>query len=104
MRRDAGFGVEGGYVRRVGDIARSADTLGFAGLWSSEPKHDAFVPLAVAADATQTIELGTSVAIAFSRSLLEVAHTAWDLQDISGGRFILGLGNQMWVSHRNAGV
>ena len=104
MRLDAGLTVEGGYVRRVGDIARSADTLGFAGLWSSEPKHDAFVPLAVAADATQTIELGTSVAIAFSRSLLEVAHTAWDLQDISGGRFILGLGTQMWVSHRNAGV
>jgi probable F420-dependent oxidoreductase len=95
MKLDAGFGVEGGYLRSAGDAARAADTLGFAGLWASETKHDAFLPLAVAADATERIELGTSVAIAFSRSPMEVAQTAWDLQDLSGGRFILGLGTQV---------
>jgi probable F420-dependent oxidoreductase len=95
VKLDAGFGVEGGYLRSAGDTARTAESLGFAGLWASETKHDAFLPLAVAADATQRIELGTSVAIAFSRSPMEVAQTAWDLQDLSGGRFILGLGTQV---------
>src|SRR5918992_1274715 len=95
MKLDAGFGVEGRYLRKAGDAARAAESLGFAGLWSSETKHDAFLPLAIAADATQRIELGTSVAIAFSRSPMEVAQTAWDLQDLSGGRFILGLGTQV---------
>ncbi len=95
MKLDAGFGVEGGYLRSAGEIARAAEALGFAGLWSSETRHDAFLPLAIAADATERIELGTSVAIAFSRSPMEVAQTAWDLQDLSGGRFILGLGTQV---------
>jgi probable F420-dependent oxidoreductase len=95
MKLDAGFGVEGGYLRKAGDAARAAESLGFAGLWSSETRHDAFLPLAIAADATERIELGTSVAIAFSRSPMEVAQTAWDLQDLSGGRFILGLGTQV---------
>src|ERR687894_3265592 len=95
MKLDAGFGVEGGYLRSAGEIARAAEALGFPGLWSSETKHHAFLPLAVAADATQKIELGTSVAIAFSRSPMEVAQTAWDLQDLSGGRFILDLGTQV---------
>ena len=104
MWLDAGLGVEGGYLRSAGDAARAAEALSFAGLWSSETKHDAFLPLAVAAEATERIELGTSVAIAFSRSPMEVAQTAWDLQGLSGGRFILGLGTQMWVPHRNAGV
>ncbi len=72
-----GFGVKGGYPRSAGDIACAAEPPGFAGLWSSETKHDAFLPLAVAAKATQRIELGTSVAIAFSRSPMEVAQSAW---------------------------
>jgi probable F420-dependent oxidoreductase len=95
MKLDANFGTEGRYLRSAGDIARAADALGFAGLWSSETKHDAFLPLAIAADATERIELGTSIAVAFSRSPMEVAQTAWDLQDLSGGRFILGLGTQV---------
>src|SRR5215210_7509052 len=95
MKLDANLGTEGRYLRNVNDIARSAEALGFAGLWTSETKHDAFLPLAIAANETETIELGTSVAIAFSRSPMEIAQTAWDLQDISDGRFILGLGTQV---------
>src|SRR3712207_4490937 len=75
--------------------ARAAEELGFAGLWTSETKHDAFLPLAVAANATEVIGLGTSVAIAFSRSPMETAQTAWDLQSLSDGRFVLGLGTQV---------
>ena len=88
MKLDAGLGTEGKYLGSVGESARAAESLGFAGLWSSETKHDAFLPLAIAANETQRIQLGTSVAIAFSRSPMEVAQTAWDLQIISGGRFI----------------
>src|SRR5215203_1794763 len=75
--------------------ARAAEDLGFAGLWTSETKHDAFLPLAIAANASHQIELGTSVAIAFSRSPMETAQTSWDLQDLSAGRFVLGLGTQV---------
>jgi probable F420-dependent oxidoreductase len=95
MRLDAGLGTEGDYLRGTGKTARAAEDLGFAGLWTNETKHDAFLPLAIAANETERIQLGTSVAIAFSRSPMELAQTAWDLQDLSDGRFVLGLGTQV---------
>jgi probable F420-dependent oxidoreductase len=95
MKLDAGLGTEGKYLKGIGSTARAAEDLGFAGLWTSETKHDAFLPLAVAASETREMELGTSVAIAFSRSPMEMAQTAWDLQDLSEGRFLLGLGTQV---------
>ncbi len=95
MKLDVGLGVEGKYLQRMSITARATEEMGFAGLWTSETKHDSFLPLAIAANETEDIELGTSVAIAFSRSPMEIAQTAWDLQDLSGGRFILGLGTQV---------
>jgi probable F420-dependent oxidoreductase len=95
MKLDAGLGVEGDYLRKAGESARAAESFGFAGLWTSETKHDAFLPLAIAANETRRIQLGTSIAVAFSRSPMEVAQTAWDLQDLSDGRLILGLGTQV---------
>jgi probable F420-dependent oxidoreductase len=95
VKLDAGLGTEGEYLKGMDKTARATEDLGFAGLWTSETKHDAFLPLAIAANATHEIELGTSVAIAFSRSPMETAQTAWDLQDLSEGRFVLGLGTQV---------
>jgi probable F420-dependent oxidoreductase len=95
MKLDAGLGTEGKYLKEIESTARAAEELGFAGLWTSETKHDAFLPLAIAANETQEMDLGTSVAIAFSRSPMEMAQTAWDLQDLSDGRFVLGLGTQV---------
>ncbi len=95
MKLDAGLGTEGDYLRGMDRTARAAEDFGFAGLWTSETKHDAFLPLAIAANETHQIELGTSVAIAFSRSPMETAQTAWDLQNLSEGRFVLGLGTQV---------
>ncbi len=95
MKLDASLGTEGNALRYAGDSARAAESLGFAGLWTSETKHDAFLPLAIAAKETEKLELGTSVAIAFSRSPMEMAQTAWDLQDLSDGRLLLGLGTQV---------
>jgi probable F420-dependent oxidoreductase len=95
VKLDAALGTEGDYLRGIDRTARAAEDLGFAALWTSETKHDAFLPLAIAANETHRIGLGTSVAIAFSRSPMETAQTAWDLQDLSDGRFLLGLGTQV---------
>jgi probable F420-dependent oxidoreductase len=95
VKLDAGLGTEGEYLKGMDKTARAAEDLGFAGLWTSETKHDAFLPLAIAANETHQIGLGTSVAIAFSRSPMETAQTSWDLQDLSEGRFVLGLGTQV---------
>src|SRR3712207_6473432 len=95
MKLDAGLAVEGKHLPGIDPVAKAAEDLGFAGLWTSETKHDSFLPLAVAATGTQRISLGNSVAIAFSRSPMVTAQLAWDLQDLSDGRFILGLGTQV---------
>jgi probable F420-dependent oxidoreductase len=76
-------------------LARKAEESGFDCIWVSETKHDPFVQLALAADATEKIGLGTSIALAFSRSPTTLAYTAWDLQSLSKGRMILGLGSQV---------
>ncbi|MBL8096144.1 MAG: TIGR03617 family F420-dependent LLM class oxidoreductase [Anaerolineales bacterium] len=76
-------------------LAQAAESIGFAGAWTSETQHDPFLPLALAAEHTQRLSLGTAVAIAFARSPLTLAHTAWDLAAHSRGRFILGLGTQI---------
>ena len=95
MKLDAGLAVEGKHLPRIDEVAKAAEDLGFAGLWTSETKHDSFLPLAVAATGTEKLSLGNSVAIAFSRSPMVTAQLAWDLQDLSDGRFILGLGTQV---------
>lgn len=95
MKLDVGLSVEGNHLPSVATVARAAEEIGIAGLWTAETKHDAFLPLLLAAEHTQRLELGTAVAIAFSRSPMAVAQTAWDLQAFSNGRFILGLGTQV---------
>jgi probable F420-dependent oxidoreductase len=75
--------------------AREHEASGYSGLWSSESKHDPFLPLVLSAEHTERIELGTSIAVAFARSPMTLAYTAWDLQQYSEGRFLLGLGSQV---------
>lgn len=77
------------------DAARRAAAAGYDGFWTAEASHDPFLPLAVAAAAAVDIRLGTSIAVAFARSPMTLAHTAWDLAAVSGGRFVLGLGTQI---------
>jgi probable F420-dependent oxidoreductase len=80
---------------RVAETARSAERLGYDGLVSAEIANDPFVPLALAAMATERIHLGTAIAVCFPRSPMVMANIAWDLQTQSGGRFTLGLGAQV---------
>ena len=76
-------------------LARKAEAFGFDCFWCNETKHDPFIQLALAAGSTKRIALGTSIALAFTRSPTTLAYTAWDLQSLSRGRIILGLGSQV---------
>jgi hypothetical protein len=76
-------------------LARAAEELGIACLWSTETQHDPFLPGPLVFEHTGTLAFGTAVAIAFARSPATLAYTAWDLAQASGGRFILGLGTQV---------
>jgi probable F420-dependent oxidoreductase len=82
--------------------ARQAERDGYAALWTTEVKHDPFIALALAASVTERAELGTGIAVAFARSPMTVAVAANDLQALSGGRLLLGLGSQVraHVTHR----
>ncbi|HVN87942.1 MAG TPA: TIGR03617 family F420-dependent LLM class oxidoreductase [Candidatus Binatia bacterium] len=75
--------------------ARAAEAMGFDAVWTAETNHDPFFPLVLAAEHTQRIKLGTSIAVAFPRSPMVLAQIGWDLQALSKGRFILGLGTQV---------
>jgi len=81
--------------REAGPFAAAAETAGFDAVMTVEVAHDPFTPLALAALATQRIELTPSIAVAFPRSPTVVASQAWDLQANSNGRFVLGLGSQV---------
>ncbi|MGX6509831.1 TIGR03617 family F420-dependent LLM class oxidoreductase [Rhodococcus sp. SJ-2] len=74
--------------------ARELDALGVGGLFTFEGPHDVFLPLAAAAPVVDS-DLMTNVAIAMPRSPMHLAHTAYDLQVLSRGRFRLGLGSQI---------
>jgi len=82
-------------LQAVARHARRMEAIGFDCLWTSETQHDPFLPLAVASTVTSSIKLGTSIAVAFPRSPMVLAYTAWDLQKASAGRLILGLGSQV---------
>ncbi|AKS31916.1 LLM class F420-dependent oxidoreductase [Mycolicibacterium goodii] len=83
-----------GITAVVGQAARAQD-IGFDGIWSTDVDRDPFLPLAVAAMTTTTVQLGTGIAVAFARSPMTTAMAANDLQEMSGGRFVLGLGTQI---------
>ena len=72
-----------------------AEAMGYDAISKNETAHDSFIPLTLAATSTTRAMLQTSVAIAFPRSPMITAYTARDLQDLSRGRFRLGLGTQV---------
>jgi probable F420-dependent oxidoreductase len=81
--------------RAAGEAARSAEERGYDGVLTAEIANDPFVPLAMAAVATERIHLGTAIALCFPRSPMVTANVAWDLNVQSRGRFTLGLGAQV---------
>ena len=91
----AGRGQDAQSIGAIAEAGRRAERLGFAVVNTPEAGHDPFLPLALVAEHTERIRLGTNVALAFPRSPMAVAQVAWDLQHLSGGRFQLGLGTQV---------
>jgi probable F420-dependent oxidoreductase len=92
MLVDGGVGFD---PRGVVETAEWAEQVGYDGLWSAETSHDPFFPLVLAAEHTDRIMLGTGIAVAFARNPMNLAVMANDLQTLSQGRFMLGLGSQI---------
>jgi len=94
MLVDGGLGQETD-IAGVVETAKRHEAQGYDGLWTAETSQDPFLPLLLAAEHTNTLELGTSIAVAFARNPMTLAQTANDMQKFSEGRFILGLGSQI---------
>ncbi|HEY3843969.1 MAG TPA: LLM class F420-dependent oxidoreductase [Acidimicrobiales bacterium] len=92
MKVDGGIGFDPG---GIAEAAKRAEASGYDGVWSAETGHDPFLPIAIGASATETLEFGTGIAVAFARNPMNLAMMANDLQQLSKGRFILGMGSQI---------
>ncbi len=90
--------IDGGLMGDLSESGRQAkrlEGLGYHGALTAETAHDPFFPLLLAAQETESIELMTSIAVAFSRTPMNLANIGHDLNSFSKGRFILGLGSQI---------
>jgi probable F420-dependent oxidoreductase len=92
MKIDGGIGFD---PNGIAAQAVRAEQSGYDGVWSAETNHDPFLPIAVGAAATEKLEFGTGIAVAFARNPMTLAVLANDLQILSKGRFMLGMGSQI---------
>jgi len=93
MKIDAGIMVNN--PAEAGPAIKQLEDSGYDGAYSFEGAHDPFLPLVAAATNTSKIELITSIAVAFARNPMTLANIGYDLNLVSQGRFILGLGSQI---------
>jgi probable F420-dependent oxidoreductase len=82
-------------IAGVGALADAVETAGFDGLWFTESGRSAYLGCTAAALSAPGLEIGTAVALAFPRSPMVTAQLAWELAELTGGRFVLGLGTQV---------
>ena len=85
-------------TKKLADIpalAKKAEDLGFDGVGFGEVSVDAFLPATLSASSTSRLLVGTSISLAFVRSPMATAYTSWGIQELSNGRFELGLGTQV---------
>jgi probable F420-dependent oxidoreductase len=92
MKIDGGIGFD---PDGIAAQAEKAEQSGYDGVWSAETNHDPFLPIAVGAAATEKLEFGTGIAVAFARNPMTLAVLANDLQLLTKGRFMLGMGSQI---------
>lgn len=81
--------------RNAGSLFAELERIGYDAGFSFESKHDPFLPLALASQTTTQLRLGTAVAIGFARNPMVLANIGYDLQQLTEGRFVLGLGSQI---------
>lgn len=93
MREGITIPLEAFQNRYFADLVRVADRCGYADAWSFESfATDAFAPLAAAAMLAPTMRLGTAIVPVFTRPPGLIAMSAATVQQISGGRLVLGVG------------
>lgn len=93
MKVDGGIPTTG--IGAIAEAAQRLEEVGYDGGLTAEMSHDPFLPLVIAAEHTETLELGTGIAVAFARNPMTLANLGYDLQVFSKGRFRLGLGSQI---------
>ncbi len=104
------------YSMAPGELARALEERGFESVWAPEHSHiplsrktpfpqggdlpkqyydamDPFVALTAAAVATKTLRLGTGVCLVVQRDPIQTAKLVASLDQVSGGRFLFGVGN-----------
>ena len=82
-------------IAKAATAATAAEEFGYDAAFTAETSRDPFLPLVAAAGATESLDIGTGIAVAFARSPMTLANTAYDLNEASKGRLILGLGSQI---------
>jgi probable F420-dependent oxidoreductase len=92
MKIDGGIGFS---PAGVAEEAAKAEASGYDGVWSAETSHDPFLPIAIGAGATEKLEFGTGITVAFARNPMTLAVLANDLQLLTKGRFMMGMGSQI---------
>ncbi len=92
MKVDGGVGWD---LEKVGAEAKALEDMGYSSVMTAETSHDPFFPLVVAAMHTQRVELMTGIAVAFARTPMVLANIGHDLNAVSKGRFVLGIGSQI---------
>src|SRR5688572_1739393 len=88
-------GIPGSGIDEIVKVAEELEAVGYDGGLTAETNHDPFLPLVIAGEHSERLELGTSIAVAFSRNPMTLASIAHDLQVFTKGRFRLGLGSQI---------
>jgi probable F420-dependent oxidoreductase len=91
---DVGIAL-GGDLDQLAALAQKAEAAGYESVWVAETARSAYIQAAVVCQATTSVTVGTDIALAFPRSPAITAMTARDLAELSGGRFVLGLGTQV---------
>ncbi len=102
MKQGIIFAGGGTTIRQMADLARQAELAGLDSVYVTEAWRSAFVPLAAIAEATESIEIGPYILNAYARSPWLAAMSAVDVDELSGGRLVLGVGtgnkhiNEVW--------
>lgn len=91
---DYGIGI-GGPMGMIGPMAKMVEDAGFESCWAAETTNSSFVTAQIAIMNTSKINVGTAITLAFPRSPTITAMEAMDLDELSGGRFMVGLGSQV---------
>ena len=96
------IGITGKTPEDMAALAKKAEAAGFDCGWAIELFRNAFTQTTFLGSRTESIDIGTAIAWGFVRSPMSMAMSAMDIDEISGGRFRLGLGpgvkrlNETW--------